>query len=174
MDYAISWLSGGAIKRTHTYPISYFHFALLYDQYRPRGATTFSKLGVQFLGLGYYTEQNMDGIPNFVHCSVLHNGNHTLHQESWGGPSPQWLRPCTGLYNTRMAVLGIAGLSWTRALTMNVSQCYRRADASMDVAVYRNKSETCVESTVDRTWKRPSVSAANAFVPAHPDETKET
>jgi len=70
-----------------------------------RGATTFSKLGVQFLGLGYCTEQNMDGIPNFVHCSVLRNGNHTLHQESWGGPSnffggpdplsptPQWLRP---------------------------------------------------------------------------------
>jgi len=51
-----------------------------------RGATTFSKLGVQFLGLGYYTE-HMDGIPSFVHCSVLRNGNHTLHQESWGGPS---------------------------------------------------------------------------------------
>ena len=26
--------------------------------------------GVQFLGLGYCTEQNMDGIPSFVHCSV--------------------------------------------------------------------------------------------------------
>ena len=25
-----------------------------------RGATTFSKLGVQFLGLGYCTEQNTD------------------------------------------------------------------------------------------------------------------
>jgi len=37
------------------------------------------KVGVQFLGLGYYTEQNMDGIPSFVHCSVLRNGNHTLH-----------------------------------------------------------------------------------------------
>ena len=35
-----------------------------------RGATTFSKLGVQFLGLGYCTEQNTDGIANFVHCSV--------------------------------------------------------------------------------------------------------
>jgi len=35
-----------------------------------RGATTFSKLGVQFLGLGYYTEQNTDGIPSFVHCSL--------------------------------------------------------------------------------------------------------
>ena len=67
------------------------------------GATTFSKLGFQFLGLGYYTEQNMDGIPSFVHCSVLCNGSHTLHQKSWGGPSkfwgvripptPQWLRP---------------------------------------------------------------------------------
>jgi len=35
-----------------------------------RGATTFSKLGVQFLGLGYYTEQNTDGIPSFVHYSL--------------------------------------------------------------------------------------------------------
>jgi len=45
----------------------------------------------------------MDGIPNCVHCSVLRNGNHTLHQESWDGPSKfggsgppptsQWLRP---------------------------------------------------------------------------------
>ena len=30
---------------------------------RSRGATTFLKLGVQFLGLGYCTEQNTDGIP---------------------------------------------------------------------------------------------------------------
>jgi len=35
-----------------------------------RGATTFSKLGVQFLGLGYCTEQNADGIPSFVQCSL--------------------------------------------------------------------------------------------------------
>jgi len=36
------------------------------------GATTFSKLGVQCLGLGYCTEQNTDGIglPSFVHCSL--------------------------------------------------------------------------------------------------------
>jgi len=51
-----------------------------------RGATTFSKLGVQFIGLGYCTEQNTDGIPSFVHCSLLRNGNHTIHQKSWGGP----------------------------------------------------------------------------------------
>jgi len=56
-----------------------------------RGATTFSKLeGVQFLGLGYCTEQNTDGIPSFVYCSLLRNGNHTLHQKSWGGPSKFW------------------------------------------------------------------------------------
>ena len=55
-----------------------------------RGATTFSKLGVQFLGLGYCTEQNTDCIPSFVHCSLLRNGNHTLHQKSWGGPSKFW------------------------------------------------------------------------------------
>ena len=36
-----------------------------------RGATTFSKLGVQFLGLCYCTEQNTDGIPSVVHCSLL-------------------------------------------------------------------------------------------------------
>jgi len=53
----------------------------------PCRRTMFSKLGVQFLGLGYYTEQNVDGIASFVHCSVLRNGNHTLHQISWGGPS---------------------------------------------------------------------------------------
>jgi len=34
-------------------------------------------VGVQFLGLGYCTEQNTDGIPSFVHCYV----------KSWGGPS---------------------------------------------------------------------------------------
>ena len=32
------------------------------------------KVGVQFLGLGYCTEQNTDGIPSFVHCSLLCNG----------------------------------------------------------------------------------------------------
>ena len=71
-----------------------------------QGATTFSKLRVQFLGPGYCTEQNTDGIPSFVDCSLLRNGNHTLHQKSWGGssnfflgggirtPYPQWLRCC--------------------------------------------------------------------------------
>jgi len=51
----------------------------------------FSKLGVQLFGLGYCTEQNTDGIPSFVHCSLLHNGNHTLHQKTWGGPSKFFL-----------------------------------------------------------------------------------
>ena len=53
----------------------------------PGAQPRFQSFGVQFLGLGYYTEQNMDGIPSFVHCSLLRNGNHTLHQKSWGGPS---------------------------------------------------------------------------------------
>jgi len=50
--------------------------------------------GVQFLGLGYCREQNMHGIPSFVHCSLLRNGNHTLHQKvgvvrpNFGGPDP--------------------------------------------------------------------------------------
>jgi len=43
-------------------------------------------VGVQFLALGYCTEQNTDGIPSFVHCSLLPNGNHILIQKSWGGP----------------------------------------------------------------------------------------
>jgi len=62
------------------------------------------KVGVQFLGLGYCTEQNTDGrpIPSSVHCSLLRNGNHTLRQKFgvvrpnfWGvrTPDPQWLRP---------------------------------------------------------------------------------
>jgi len=59
-----------------------------------RGATMFSKSGVQFLGLGYCTEQNTDGIPSFVDCSLLRNGNHTLHQKvgvvrpNFGGSGP--------------------------------------------------------------------------------------
>jgi len=48
------------------------------------------KVGVQFLGLGYCTEQNTDGIPSFVVCSRLRNGNHTLHQKSWGGRPNFW------------------------------------------------------------------------------------
>jgi len=31
-----------------------------------RGATTFSKFGVQFLGLDYCTEQNTDGIRSLI------------------------------------------------------------------------------------------------------------
>jgi len=60
----------------------------------PGGATTFSKLGVQFLGLGYCTEQNTDGIPSFVHCSLLRNGSHTSSKKlGWsvqimGGSGP--------------------------------------------------------------------------------------
>ena len=50
----------------------------------------FQSWGVQFRGLGYCTEQNTDGIPSFMHCSLLRNGNHTLHRKSWGGPSKFW------------------------------------------------------------------------------------
>jgi len=69
-----------------------------------RGATMFSKLGVQFLGLGYYypsTEKNRQVYP--VWCSRLHN--HTLSikklckklrvRPNFGEVrTPQWLRPC--------------------------------------------------------------------------------
>ena len=77
---------------------------LFLSQLGPGAQPRFQSWGVQFLGLGYCTEQNTDGIPSFVHCSLLRNVNHTLHQKSWGGPSkfwggpdprpsPQWLRP---------------------------------------------------------------------------------
>jgi len=59
--------------------------------FREQGRNHVFKVGgVQFLGLGYCTEQNTDGIPSFVHCSLLRNGNHTLHQKSWGGTSKFW------------------------------------------------------------------------------------
>jgi len=55
-----------------------------------QGCNRVFKVGVQFLGLGYSTEQNTDDIPSFVDCSLLHNGNHTLHQKSWGVLSKFW------------------------------------------------------------------------------------
>jgi len=36
--------------------------------------------GPQLIGLGYYTEQNTAAIGG-VHCRLLRNGNHTLHQK---------------------------------------------------------------------------------------------
>jgi len=45
-----------------------------------RGATTFSKLGVQFLGLGYYTEQMR--MVYSVSCTAA-----CSYVKSWGGPS---------------------------------------------------------------------------------------
>jgi len=58
----------------------------------PRSALPFDTCSEQgrnnlHLGVGYCTEQNADGIPSFVHCRLLRNGNHTFHQKSWGGPS---------------------------------------------------------------------------------------
>jgi len=52
-------------------------------QHGARGATTFSKLGVQFLGLGYYTEQNTYGIPSS--CTAV-----CSYVKSWGGRSKCW------------------------------------------------------------------------------------
>ena len=70
-----------------------------------RGTTTFSKLGVQFLGLGYYTERNMDGIPSYMHCSVLRNGIITLFikkvwvvHPNFGGPDPGPPSGCAFVY----------------------------------------------------------------------------
>ena len=43
----------------------------------PGAQPRYQSWGVQFLGPGYCTEQNTDGIPSFMHCYV----------KSWGGPS---------------------------------------------------------------------------------------
>jgi len=63
-----------------------------------RGATTFSKLGVQFLGLCYYTEQSTDNIPSFMHCSLQLRKKLGWSVQILGvqtpPPTPQWLRPC--------------------------------------------------------------------------------
>ena len=68
-------------------------------------ATTFSKLGVQFLGLGYYypsIENNRHVYP--VWCSQLHN--HTLSEKLgvpskfWGDPDPPTPSGCAdGFYS---------------------------------------------------------------------------
>ena len=42
-----------------------------------RAQPRFQSWWVQFLGLGYCTEHNTDGIPSFVRCSLLRNGNHS-------------------------------------------------------------------------------------------------
>ena len=72
-----------------------------------RGATTFSKLGVQFLALGYCypsTEKNRQVYP--VWCSRLHNHTPVIKMlrkklgvrpnfgEVRTPPTPHWLRPC--------------------------------------------------------------------------------
>ena len=55
-----------------------------------RGATMFSKLGVQFLGLSYYTEQNTDGIPSFVHyCNLQQREKLWWSVQIWGVRIPQ-------------------------------------------------------------------------------------
>ena len=63
-----------------------------------RGRNHVFNVGGPILGISYCTEQNTDGIPSFVHCSLLRNGNHTLHQKvgvvrpNFGGldpPTPQ-------------------------------------------------------------------------------------
>jgi len=86
--------------------------------YQTSAQPRFQSCRVQFLGLGYCTEQNTDGIPSFVHCSLLRNGNH-MHSSSQklGGhpifvegvrtplPTLQWLRPC---YQISITVPGMS------------------------------------------------------------------
>ena len=114
------------------------------------GATTFSKLAVQFLVLGYCTEQNADGIPSLVHCSLLRNGNHTLHQKSWGGPSkfwgvrthptPQWLCPWLQTWQSTWLTYGLLVGQRQKAgsKSCSISQCRSRT-----VSLARR---TCVRS----------------------------
>jgi len=70
-----------------------------------RGATTFSKLGVQFLGLGYYTEQNTDGIPSFVHCSLQLRKKLGWSVQILGGPDPPTSPVVAPLQHSNPAVL---------------------------------------------------------------------
>ena len=44
--------------------------------------------GVQFRGLGHCTEQNTDGIPNFVHCSVQLRKKLGWSVQFFGGSGP--------------------------------------------------------------------------------------
>ena len=58
----------------------------------------FQSWGVQFLGLGYYTKQNTDGIPSFVHCSLQLRkklGRTVQILGSRPPNPPQWLCPCS-------------------------------------------------------------------------------
>jgi len=97
------WLQWVKVKVSHTVVWRQVYVvvgsSLTTDYKCSQGRNHVFKVGVQF----HITEQNTDAIPSFVHCSVLRNGNHTLHQKSCGGPStfwgsgpllpPQWLRP---------------------------------------------------------------------------------
>jgi len=68
-------------------------FSWVCEGYVTRGATTFSKLRVQFLGLGYCTEQTTDGIPSFVHCSLQLRKKLGWYFQIWGIWTP---RPPSG------------------------------------------------------------------------------
>jgi len=94
----------------------------------PTGAQPrFQSWGSQFLGLGYCAEQNTDGIPSFVDCSLLRNGNHTVHQKSWGGLSKFW-----GSEPPQPPVIYV-----TRNITLIMVTCYElaTADSVSDVRV---------------------------------------
>ena len=100
--------SGRKNELNQCHPVHLVPASLIMRQtvYQERNHVFKVGVGVQCLGVGYCTEQNADGIPSFVHCRLLRNGNHTLHQKSWGGPPkfffggwvpptpPQWLCPC--------------------------------------------------------------------------------
>ena len=67
-----------------------------------RGATTFSKLwgSNSLVSVIVQNKIRMVYPVSCNYCSLLRNGNHTLHQKvgvvcpNFGGPDPQWLRPC--------------------------------------------------------------------------------
>jgi len=59
----------------------------------PRGATTFSKLGVQFIGLGYCTEQNTDQYTQFRALQSAENGGGAVPlcwKGSWSPSNAMW------------------------------------------------------------------------------------
>jgi len=100
----------------------------LLDSYCVQGHSNVFKVGVQFLGLGYCTQQNTDGIPSFVDCSLLRNGNHTFHQKSWGGPSNFFggsghPRPPSGCALDCVINVLVSINDVTRCLSLNGTEC---------------------------------------------------
>ena len=109
------------------------------------------------------TLENTDGIPSFVHCSLLRNGNHTLRQKvgmvrpNFGGPDPrplvvaslipivakQWPISATAelLFRDRTFVCGRVTAGVLRVVAVNVAPlCVRHIRSDIE-----HGSNECVQ-----------------------------